>query len=264
MNVGGRHDTGGTGPFLHADAVSWRYPGGPWVFQDLSVRLAGGQLLRVRGGNGSGKSSLLRVVAGCAVARRGTVTLSERTAYLPQEARRLPAVPAGRLLTWLAGEDRSGDPGLAQHLATRADRLSAGTGRRVLLEAVLGLPSRLLVLDEPTAGLDAAAVERLTTVLADRLEAGDAIVLADHHPLLLPETVLIDLGGAVEPPALMQITLRGTGTFRGLRAQNGLLRLSVPVADSDALLSEALQAGWSVAGVQPLRAPVDPAPEPRA
>jgi ABC-type multidrug transport system ATPase subunit len=126
---------------LTADGVWWRYRRGPWVLRDLSLDVAPGELLRVRGGNGRGKSTLLTLLAGVVVPSRGRVRTPGRVAYLPQLARDLPAVSAGRLSAQLRGRDGPDDDTLSRHLATRADELSAGTARRLLLDAVLALPA---------------------------------------------------------------------------------------------------------------------------
>ena len=238
-------------PVLSATGVWWRHGRRPWLIEDLTVDLAPGALLRVQGGNGSGKSSLLRLLAGCVEPQRGTVRRSARAGYLPQLARSLPAVPARRLSALLAGRAGPADEFLHEHLGTRADRLSAGTARRVLLDAVLALPTPLLVLDEPAAGLDAPGVQRLATVLGDRLAAGSAVVLADHRALPLAEDQLLDLGGSASPSSRARITLAGTGTFRGRPDRDGVLQLTVPAGERDELLLAALRAGWSVVAVEP-------------
>src|SRR4051794_41869846 len=119
-------------------------------------------------------------LAGVVVPSRGRVRTPGRVAYLPQLARDLPAVPAGRLSALLRGPDGPDDDRLVGHLATRADELSAGTARRLLLDAVLAWPAGVVVLDEPVDGLDDAAVRRLTGVLADRLGAGGDGAPAAH------------------------------------------------------------------------------------
>ena len=58
---------------LTAEGLWWRYRRGPWVLRDLSVTVAPGELLRVRGGNGHGKSTLLRLLAGVHLPARGRV-----------------------------------------------------------------------------------------------------------------------------------------------------------------------------------------------
>ena len=229
---------------LTAESLWWRYRRGPWVLRDLSVDVAPGQLLRVRGGNGRGKSTLLRLLAGVVVPPKGRVGTPGRAAYLPQLARDLPAVRAGRLSALLRGPDGPDDDRLAAHLATRADELSAGTARRLLLDAVLSWPAGVLVLDEPADGLDDAAVRRLTGVLADRLDAGGIVVVAEHRPLPLPGGTVLDLGGTVPADPKVRITLEADGDRKVL---------TVPPAERDAVLRDALGRGWSVLAVEPDR-----------
>jgi ABC-type transport system involved in cytochrome c biogenesis ATPase subunit len=229
---------------LVADGVWWRYRRGPWVLRDLSVDVAPGQLLRVRGGNGRGKSTLLELLAGVVVPPRGRVCTPGRVGYLPQLARDLPAVRAGRLSALLRGPGGPDDDALAGHLATRADELSAGTARRLLLDAVLALPAGVAVLDEPADGLDDAAVRRLTAVLTERLDAGGIVVVAEHRPLPLPGGTVLDLGGVVADEPMVRITLEGDG---------GRSVVTVPPGERDAVLRDALGRGWSVLAVEPVR-----------
>ena len=237
-------------PVLSAAGVWWRYGRGAWLLQDVTFEVPPGALLRVSGGNGSGKSSLLRLVAGCAVPNRGAIRSTTRAAYVPQLARLLPAVPAGQLFSLLAGEPGPADPFWDEHRDSRADQLSGGTARRLLLEVALSLPSDLLVLDEPSAGLDAAGLQRLAGLLRERMQAGTAVVIADHQPLPLPADQVINLGGTTMPPPGVRITLAGTGTFRDQDARNGILELSVSPGERDAVLLAALQSGWSVLAVE--------------
>jgi ABC-type transport system involved in cytochrome c biogenesis ATPase subunit len=222
------------------------------LLRDLTFDLSPGTLLRVEGGNGSGKSSLLRLLAGCTTPQRGTVRATARAAYLPQLARSLPALPAGRLSSLLSRGCGPVDPFLDEHRESRADRLSGGTARRLLLDAALSLPSELLILDEPSAGLDLAGSQRLAAVLRDRLTAGGAVVVADHRPLPLPADQVIDLGRTgTRSSSEVRITLAGTTTFRGQPARDGVVQLQVSPEERDAVLLEALQSGWSVLAVEP-------------
>jgi ABC-type transport system involved in cytochrome c biogenesis ATPase subunit len=228
---------------LTADGIWWRYRRGPWVLRDVSLTVGAGELLRVRGGNGCGKSTLLALLAGVVSAPRGSVRGPGRTAYLPQLARDLPPVPTARIVPLLSGRDRPDDDALVEHLDIRADQLSAGTARRLLLDAVLALPAPVVVLDEPSAGLDDAAVARLADALTGRLADGGIVVVAEHRPLPLPGGTILDLGGGTAAP-LVRITLSRDG---------GTRVVTVPPAERDALLRDALDRGWSVLAVEPGR-----------
>lgn len=237
---------------LSASGVWWRYERRSWLLRDVTFDLSPGSLLRVEGGNGSGKSSLLRLLAGCTTPQRGTIRSTARAVYLPQLARSLPAVSAGQLFSSLSGRPGPAGAFWDQHRDSRADRLSGGTARRLLLDAALSLPSGLLVLDEPSAGLDAAGSQRLAAVLQGRMEDGSAVVLADHQPPALPADQVINLGETAVPASPdVRVTLAGTGTFRGEPALDGTVQLSVSLAERDAVLLEALRSGWSVLAVEP-------------
>jgi len=231
------------GPALTAEGIAFRYRRrGAWLLDDVSVCVPPGGLLRVRGGNGTGKSTLLRLLAGTVAPRRGSVARSGPVGYLPQQTGDLPAVDARRLVSLVAG-------GAARDVPrTRADELSRGWQRRVLLAAVLALPCRVLVLDEPAAGLDAAAVRGLADRLSERLAAGDAVVVAEHEALPVPGGEVLQLGRAAAE-ALVEVVLGGTGSFAGQVAAGGRLTLAVPAAERDALLLAALREGWSVLAV---------------
>jgi ABC-type transport system involved in cytochrome c biogenesis ATPase subunit len=239
-------------PALDARGIGWHYPRGPWLLHDLTVTLAPGELLRVRGGNGTGKSTLLRLLAGCVAPRHGRVSAVGRVGYLPQALGELPPARADRLLALLGGPAEPADAVVAGHRATRADRLSGGTARRLVLEAVLALPAPVLVLDEPGTGLDDAALDRLAGALARRLADGTAVVVAEHGSLPLAGGQVLDLGGGAAAGSV-RVVLGGTGRFRGLEARDGTLEVGVPPEERDALLAEALAAGWAVLAVGPHR-----------
>jgi hypothetical protein len=111
----------------------------------------------------------------------------------------------------------------------------------VLLDAVLALPAPVVVLDEPSAGLDHAAVARLTRALAARLADGGIVVMAEHRPFPLSGGTVLDLEGR-SPGPLVRVTLSGDGETRVV---------TVPSAERDALLRDALDRGWSVLAVEP-------------
>lgn len=160
------------------------------------VDLAGrsGEVLALSGPNGGGKTTLLRIIAGALAPLSGRVERRPgRIAYLPQNPTALLHRPTVRSEVSLTLE-RSGELVLpevvlrALGLLQVADRyprdLACGERQRAALAAVLpGLP-RLVLLDEPTRGMDAPARDALVRIVATLRDAGTAVVLATHDSAL--------------------------------------------------------------------------------
>lgn len=187
---------------LRLDGVGRRYGvRGTWVLRGVDLGVVPGTLVRVEGSNGTGKSTLLRLLAGIDAPSEGRVTGRPRTAYVPE--RFPPALPftAARYLTHLgtvhglsrraaaraAGQwlERLGAAGYAD---TRLSRLSKGGSQKVAVAQALLAEPELLVLDEAWTGLDADAREELERAVAERTAAGGAVVFVDHDPRRLAGT----------------------------------------------------------------------------
>ncbi|MFE1586252.1 ATP-binding cassette domain-containing protein [Streptomyces sp. NPDC058737] len=187
---------------LRLDGVGRRYGvSGPWVLRGVDLGVVPGTLVRVEGANGTGKSTLLRLLAGIDAPTEGRVTGRPRTAYVPE--RFPPALPftAARYLTHLgtvhglsrraaaraAGQwlERLGAAGYAD---TRLSRLSKGGSQKVAVAQALLAEPELLVLDEAWTGLDADARGELERAVAERAAAGGAVVFVDHDPRRLAGT----------------------------------------------------------------------------
>ena len=166
---------------------------------------AGGALVLV-GPNGAGKSTLLRVLAGLKRIDGGTITFdgtpeyAGRAAYLGHLDAIKPALTAAENLRFavrVGGGDAdaalaaSGLSGLA---ALPARMLSAGQKRRLALARLAVLSVPLWLLDEPTVGLDTAAIARFGEALAAHRDAGGVVVAATHLPLPLPGAETLQLG----------------------------------------------------------------------
>jgi heme exporter protein A len=175
------------------------------LFHDLSFRLEAKQALRVGGENGSGKTSLLRMLAGLSPVEAGEILWNGgRAAALGEDYRRnlvflghanglkddLTPIENLRYALALAGTE-AGDPALRaalaeQGLAAVADLparlLSQGQKRRVAL-CRLGFSADqpLWVLDEPFAALDAASVVRVAAVVVDHLRRGGMAIFTTHQ-----------------------------------------------------------------------------------
>ncbi len=177
------------------------------VFAGISFALPPGGALLLEGPNGSGKSTLLRVLAGLGRAEVGTVhwngenALADRTAHAARVAYlgHLDAIKPGlgvseNLTFW-------GNPpavaaaldgmGLGRLADLPARMLSAGQKRRLALTRLLLANAPIWLLDEPTLGLDAAAVARLGKVFAEHRGRGGVVLAATHLPLPLPDATTL-------------------------------------------------------------------------
>jgi ABC-type Mn2+/Zn2+ transport system ATPase subunit len=177
------------------------------VVQGLTLDLLAGQALALVGTNGAGKSTFLKAVAGLLPVLEGRLEVlgtrpggaADRVAYLSQfqssgiilplravDVVRMGRFPARGLFGRLTRADdelviasmrRMGVDGLA-NASLRS--LSGGQQRRVYLAQILARHAALLVLDEPTAGLDAAGKELYTAALRQELARGASVVVATH------------------------------------------------------------------------------------
>jgi heme exporter protein A len=175
--------------------------GGRDVFAGISFAVASGEALTIRGRNGAGKSSLLRVIAGLVRLEGGSVkleggdrelTLGEQAHYLGHQDALKPALSVGENLQFWAsflggGSADIGKPlaavGLEQLVDLPAAYLSAGQRRRLSIARVRAVARPIWLLDEPTSALDDGAQQRLTGIMRDHLAAGGLILAATHGAL---------------------------------------------------------------------------------
>ncbi|MBO0811165.1 MAG: ABC transporter ATP-binding protein [Microlunatus sp.] len=195
-------------PVLRADDVSVELGGLP-VLRGISLTVHGGETVALLGGNGSGKSTLVRSLLGLTPLRRGRVELFgtgigdfrrwSRVGYVPQRstinltrAKVIEIVGSGRLghrppFLPPTREDRQAIRealevvGLSDRAATEMQHLSGGQQQRVLIARALATRPELLVLDEPTAGVDLEHQRALADVLAELLRRGMAILVVLHE-----------------------------------------------------------------------------------
>ncbi|MEU4782625.1 metal ABC transporter ATP-binding protein [Micromonospora sp. NPDC023633] len=214
------------------------YDGRP-VLRDVSLTVTAGEVVAVLGANGSGKSTLIRAALGLVPLSSGSVTLFDRPlrrfrqwhriGYVPQRLGAGSGVPAtvrevvasGRLarrgvLRPPGAADRAAVTaaleavGLADRANDPVGTLSGGQQQRTLIARALAGRPELLVLDEPTAGVDAASQEAFAGALHDFVAGGGTVLLVAHElgPLrpLISRAVVVHQGGichdgAVPEPA---------------------------------------------------------------
>ena len=164
------------------------------ALRTLTLKVGGGEVVALMGRNGSGKSSLLGALHGTLQPSTGRATVVGRSALAPQDPSALLtgtsvtaqltgndeafALPAGSTSTVL---DRLA-PELASDLARhrRPGELSEGQRMSVALSLVLARDSAVVLLDEPTRGLDYPTKSRLASLLAELAGAGRAVIVATH------------------------------------------------------------------------------------
>ncbi len=175
--------------------------GGRDVFSGLDFEASSGEALAVIGANGSGKTSLLRMIAGLLSIADGSIgleggeaelTLPEQAHYLGHRDALKPALSViENLAFWrdfLGGEASDARESLAAvgldhavHLP--AAYLSAGQRRRLSIARLLTVRRPIWLLDEPTNALDVAGQGMFARLMSDHLARGGLIVAATHAPL---------------------------------------------------------------------------------
>ncbi len=219
-------------PYLTAQSLDVAYAprgnGGTRVVSDVSLSLAKGEVTVLVGRNGAGKSTLLKSLVGLVKPQRGQIRLGGRditaapvaeicrdVAYLPQDPNALlfadtvmeelqitlrnhgiapseAPVPAAALLAEL---------GLADKAGAYPRDLSVGERQRVALAAMMVTRPGVVLLDEPTRGLDYEAKGRLAGLIRQWRDAGLAILLVTHDVELaatVADRVLMMAGGKIE------------------------------------------------------------------
>lgn len=186
------------------------------LFAGLDFTLESGQWLHVRGENGSGKTSLLRLLSGLSVPAAGEIRwcgelvrqmgalYREKMLFLGHQGALKEDLSGLENLTFAAALDGaalSDAQALAAlrrfGLGARAELpvrvLSAGQKRRVLLARLLTRNARLWVLDEPFTALDVKAVDMLSDLIGDHLAAGGMAVLTSHQAMPIPGGQVVQL-----------------------------------------------------------------------
>jgi len=193
-------------PSLTANSLACRR-GDRLLFRKLSFELGAGEALHITGANGTGKTTLMRALAGLTtpfggqVERVGELGLSDERPALDLDQ------PLGKALGFWARIDGCADPdealdalGLRRLLEVPVRYLSTGQRKRAGLAALLSRKVPIWLLDEPLSGLDVAAIETMTQLIVRHVNDGGIALIASHQRLDIDGLRTLELGDYTPAP----------------------------------------------------------------
>jgi ABC-2 type transport system ATP-binding protein len=215
------------------------------VIQGLDLRVRAGELYALLGPNGAGKTTTLRMIAGLTAPDAGSIRIfgidalrrpldaKAITAWLPDEPMLYDKLTPLEYLAFVAGLWRIAKPeaaaeaerllhwlGLWDDRSTKCEGFSRGMKQKVALAGALIHKPRLLVLDEPLTGLDAAMARSVKDMLQAQVKAGATVIVTTH--ILDVAERLADRIGIIQGGRLL-----AEGTLQQLRGRAGSSELSL-------------------------------------
>jgi energy-coupling factor transporter ATP-binding protein EcfA2 len=225
---GKKPGTNGRSALVEIDSLRFSYPGGPAVVNDVSLTISSGEFVAIIGQNGSGKTTLAKQIVGLYQPGSGTIRIDgkDRARLTPADSAHLAGYvfqnPDHQIFSATVDEEVEFGPnnfgldkdeikrrcdealtavGLIEKRSRDPFLLGKGERQRLAVASVLALRPRLLILDEPTTGLDWGEQRRMMGMISDLNRAGTAIVIICHTPWLVAEyahrVVLMKSGRAI-------------------------------------------------------------------
>ncbi len=177
------------------------------LFRGLSLDLAAGDVLHVRGANGIGKSSLLRILAGLLAPYAGDIASEGGVALLDERPALDLDAPLRKALGFWQAVDGCGSPQgalQAMELEPLMDvpvrYLSTGQRKRAAMASILNRAAPIWLLDEPLSGLDTDAQAKFASLIHSHVGGGGICVLASHQPVAVEGLKSIELADFVPEP----------------------------------------------------------------
>ncbi|NHW48969.1 thiol reductant ABC exporter subunit CydD [Paenarthrobacter sp. MSM-2-10-13] len=221
---------------LELKGASAAWPGGPKVFAGVNAEAEPGRWLAVTGPSGAGKSTLLSVLLGFLPLAEGTVKLSGTAAWCPQEAHLFDSTIRGNLLLSRPAAAKPSEAemhkaladvgldsvvealpdGLDARIGPGGSFLSGGERQRLAMARTLLTGASVLLLDEPTAHLDAGSAREMMAILRNGLK-DVTVVLVTHNPEDIdPSDSRLELpGGQVSAEQSDGLTAQGAAELVG-------------------------------------------------
>lgn len=191
---------------LRADKISYSYDGQDPILKDISFALRSGESLGVLGPNGGGKSTLMKIIAGLLKPTSGELYFNGKPlssfdghpfhlfSYVPQASELNPTMPVkvGEFLDFSVSLFKIKNPklidellelvGIAHKKNSLLSKLSGGEKQRVLIARAMIQKPQILLLDEPTKGLDSKGQDQLLSLI-ETIKTRDhtAVMIVDHN-----------------------------------------------------------------------------------
>lgn len=284
--TGSTTGTGRRDVALRAHRVTCRF-GRFTAVEDVSVEVGHGEVVGLLGANGAGKTTLMRMLLGLLPATEGTVTMlggrpnrrrRRHVGYLPQNLGLYRDLTLRENLQFVAQTYGTGTPDLPEGLSGYADvlvgDLPLGAQRQGAFAAALGHRPELVLLDEPTSGVDALARARLWDTIRAQSDAGVGVLVTTHYMqeaqqcdrlLLMSHGRLVAQGSEADvigdTRALAVRTADWSSAFAALNAARVPVILdgrAVRVADTDpARVRDILDTAGLPAAIEPVPATIE-------
>ncbi len=275
-----------TAVLLRASSASRRF-GDVVAVDDVSMHVQAGEVVGLLGANGAGKTTLIRMLLGLLGTSAGTVEVlggppdrarRRRLGYVPQNLGLYRDLTLQENLAFVAGAYGAARPAVPAELHSYADvligDLPLGAQRQAAFTAALCHTPEVLLLDEPTSGVDALGGSRLWDTIRDRSDAGVGVLVTTHNMqeaeqcdrlLLMSDGVLVAEGSEHDiigdTTAIAVHTDDWARTFAALNAAGQPVVLdgrAVRVADGDpARLGQILATEGIPARLQPVSATIE-------
>lgn len=189
-----------TAPSLAASSLACRR-GDRLLFRKLSFTVKAGEALHITGANGTGKTTLMRVLTGLTTPYAGQVQREGELGLLDERPALDLDQPLRKALGFWAQIDRCADSsealgklGLTALLEVPVRYLSTGQRKRAGLAALLSRNVPIWLLDEPLSGLDVAAIETVTRLIELHVQEGGLALIASHQRLDIEGLQTLELG----------------------------------------------------------------------
>ena len=170
------------------------------LFRGLSLALGQGDALHIKGANGIGKSSLIRILAGLLHPFTGNVERTAAVGLIDERPAIDPHMPLGKALAFWQHMDGPADNeaarlGLSGLLDVPVRFLSTGQRKRAALARLIGQAAPIWLLDEPLNGLDSDAAALTETLVGEHCAQGGIAIIASHQTFTLKGMGRLELAG---------------------------------------------------------------------